>query len=332
MEYVPPLGAAADAAYVDANPALGVEGSAVPAASIEHPQREIVQAISDAGLTPDGADLGQLSEAIQALIASGIAAIVNQLPPGFIRGFKLSNSGGDLVNDIAIGTGVCRDFDNTRNVTLAAPVTKRLDAFWAAGDGAGGLFGVTAKAPDTSYHMILIDNDLDPRLADAGFSTSPIGADAPSGWTARRRVGSLYTLSASELVRITQLGDEFLLVNPVMDLLGVPPTTTGTLHDMSVPTGIQVDWLGNWIFDGGPSEGTSRALITSPDQADIAPTIELYNIQALLGNVALAYSTVNGPLRTNILGQLRSRSTTTTGGSFDVLTTGWIDQRGREAA
>ena len=64
MKYQPPIGAAEDAPYIDANVPQGIEGSPVPAAAIEHPQREILNAIQQAGLTPDGADLTQLGQAI----------------------------------------------------------------------------------------------------------------------------------------------------------------------------------------------------------------------------------------------------------------------------
>lgn len=68
MKYTPPIGGAANDPYVDANPATGVEGSSVPAAAIEHPQREIEAVISGAGITPAIGDLTQLRQAIQKMI------------------------------------------------------------------------------------------------------------------------------------------------------------------------------------------------------------------------------------------------------------------------
>lgn len=69
MKYVQPYGVSdASASYVDGNPALGVEGSAVPAKAIEHPMRELVYLITKAGLTPDEAKLTQVYEAIQKII------------------------------------------------------------------------------------------------------------------------------------------------------------------------------------------------------------------------------------------------------------------------
>ena len=67
MKYTQPPGTPDDSPYVDFNPVTGVEGSVVPAAAIEAVQREIVNVITQAGLTPSGTDLTQLYEAIQAI-------------------------------------------------------------------------------------------------------------------------------------------------------------------------------------------------------------------------------------------------------------------------
>lgn len=68
MKYIQPAGEAADASYVDGNRSAGTKGSVVPAAAIEHPQREIQEVISFFGLTPSGTDLAQLRKAIEAAI------------------------------------------------------------------------------------------------------------------------------------------------------------------------------------------------------------------------------------------------------------------------
>jgi hypothetical protein len=75
MEYVPPLGSVdPNAPYVDANPAAGLDGSAVPAAAIEQPMREIVFVETQAGLAPAEGDTTQLYDAIMALIAANMPA------------------------------------------------------------------------------------------------------------------------------------------------------------------------------------------------------------------------------------------------------------------
>lgn len=67
MEYNPPYGSSdPDAPYVDRNTPGAVVGSKVPAAAIEHPQREIVAVVSKSGLTPDTGDLVQLATAVRS--------------------------------------------------------------------------------------------------------------------------------------------------------------------------------------------------------------------------------------------------------------------------
>jgi hypothetical protein len=55
-----------NAPYINGNPSTGTMGSIPPAASIENPQREIVNLIAACGLTPDDADLLQLARAVQS--------------------------------------------------------------------------------------------------------------------------------------------------------------------------------------------------------------------------------------------------------------------------
>lgn len=57
---------APNAPYVNGNPSTGTPGSIPPAASIEYPQRELVNFTTDCGLTPDDGDLHQLSRSVQS--------------------------------------------------------------------------------------------------------------------------------------------------------------------------------------------------------------------------------------------------------------------------
>ena len=68
MKYVPPLGATdPNASYQDGNPEAGILGSIVPAAAIERPQREILNVLTAAGLTPSDTDVTQLLAAIRKI-------------------------------------------------------------------------------------------------------------------------------------------------------------------------------------------------------------------------------------------------------------------------
>lgn len=69
-----------DAPYVNGNPGAGIQGSIPPAASLEYPQREIVNAITAAGLTPTNGDLTQLWQAMQAAAqtSTSVAYFISQ--------------------------------------------------------------------------------------------------------------------------------------------------------------------------------------------------------------------------------------------------------------
>ena len=71
MKYVPPVGQPADTPYENFDPANGVDGSVVPAESIEHPMREIIAAIIALGQTPDGNKLNQLAQGLAGKLAAG---------------------------------------------------------------------------------------------------------------------------------------------------------------------------------------------------------------------------------------------------------------------
>ena len=80
MLYNQPVGGAANDPYVTGNPATATPGSIPPGASIEYPQREIVNAITASGIVPSNGDLYQLAKAIQSdgmctSVATGISDV-----------------------------------------------------------------------------------------------------------------------------------------------------------------------------------------------------------------------------------------------------------------
>ena len=119
MKYEQPYGVSdPNASYINGNPSTGTMGSIPPAASIENPQREIVNLITDAGLTPADTDLHQLAKSVQcgAMIAAPDTGTVNQMlvtlippPPAYVLGFAVrvkvaySNTGPAVLNVNALG-------------------------------------------------------------------------------------------------------------------------------------------------------------------------------------------------------------------------------------
>ncbi|KAA2235255.1 hypothetical protein [Salinarimonas soli] len=102
MKYQQPFGAAANAPYVNGNPATGTAGSIPPAASIEHPQREldhlIAYAVANAAAraalsngialgAPSEADLQQVRKALQAMFLEKVVGATTDKAPKLI-GFR----------------------------------------------------------------------------------------------------------------------------------------------------------------------------------------------------------------------------------------------------
>ena len=182
MKYQPPVGAAANAPYVDGNPATGTEGSAVPARAIEHPQREILWVIQASGLTPDENDLTQLGTAV-ALIAAAQAPAVEGFAVGDIKSaLKITPDAGWLrLNGDTIGkAGSPAIRANAAYEALFKVLWDNLANAQAPVDGGRGASaqadwdaGKTLQLPDTR-------------------GRSPIGAGAGAGLTLDLPLGGTY--------------------------------------------------------------------------------------------------------------------------------------------
>jgi hypothetical protein len=118
MRYYQPYGAAANAPYVNGNPATGIAGSIPPAEQMEHPQRELADFITKSGLTPTELDLGQLAKGVQlgkvkyaaaAGTANAVTATLSPVPAAYQTGMtirlkmSLANTGATTLNLNGIG-------------------------------------------------------------------------------------------------------------------------------------------------------------------------------------------------------------------------------------
>jgi hypothetical protein len=131
MLYNQPYGVSdPNAAYINGNPATGIAGSIPPAASIEFPQREIVNLINFATLAPSNSDLNQLAKAVQTQrvnwaldtgTADALAIALAPIPTSYVNGmpFRLIKAGADnatttpTVNINGLGPKTMVHFDGT---------------------------------------------------------------------------------------------------------------------------------------------------------------------------------------------------------------------------
>jgi hypothetical protein len=129
MLYNQPYGVSdPNAAYVNGDPTTSTAGSIPPAASIEFPQREIVNLIGNTSIVPSNADLNQLAKAIQtSQLIYGVDAgtanayqITAKPNPGILTAGMLflvkignTNTGASVLNVNAIGAAPIVHHDGT---------------------------------------------------------------------------------------------------------------------------------------------------------------------------------------------------------------------------
>lgn len=144
MKYNPPAGSQdPDAKYVTGQPGK-VRGSAVPAEAVEHPQREIVEVIRQAGLEPSGDDLGQLWKALQQLFTEKVAVATKE-KAGIVKP----------------GSGLSVKEDGTLDVTVSAAIPGTIVAFAGTFGGEGNRHPIPlgGSEPDTGW--VLCDGGSD---------------------------------------------------------------------------------------------------------------------------------------------------------------------------
>lgn len=249
---------------------------------------------------------------------SALVTVGPALPPGFIFGLGLANNSGDATNDLDIAVGRCRDAADTANLVLAGPLTKRLDATWAAGTNQGGL-DTGSKANSTTYHVWLIG---DGTTVDVLFSTSASSPTMPGGYTLKRRIGSIITDGSGTIRPFVQAGDDFLLVTPALDVNVSTLGTSRSLYALTVPAGLVVDAK----IRAYNLSGSANVWIGPPAEADQAPSTSASPLFTLAGadwNAALR-------IRTDTSRQIAARSNSGST-SWRAVTLGWIDRRGRDA-
>jgi hypothetical protein len=248
------------------------------------------------------------------------------LPRGYIDGLILSNNSTDAEHDIDISAGKARDEDDEANLTLAATLTKAIDSAWAVGDGNGGLD--TGTVTTASWYHIFLIRRSDTGVVDALFSTSATAPTMPTNYDQQRRIGAVLTDGSSNIIAFVQLGDEFLWDVVVSDRNGADPGTSAVLTTLDVPTGVQVRANVSVPLSDTTPAATTNIIVSSPDQADTAPTDNLRDAAVGTDNFR---TTVTKLVRTDTSARIRTRlSNSDAGVILQVLTHGWVDRRGKE--
>lgn len=245
-----------------------------------------------------------------------------QYSPGTLYGLTLSNNVTDPTNDIDIAVGAARNSIDTANIDLLTALTKQLDVAWAVGTNAGGRMSAAAIA-DTTYHVFVIKRP-DTGVVDVGFDVSPTAPTLPTNYTLFRRIGSIIRLGGT-ILAFVQTGDTFTLKAEVSNRSSTA-ATAGSVVALTVPLGIAVRPLMR-VFQQQATVGQ-----VSTSFADLSalsmPAIGVVFTTAA-GEISNAY--IPGFFITNTLAQTFIVVTITAGTltANILLTSGWIDSRGR---
>lgn len=252
MKYNPPAGSQdPDAKYVTGQPGK-VRGSAVPAEAVEHPQREIVEVIRQAGLEPSGDDLGQLWKALQQLFTEKVA-IATKEKAGIVKP----------------GSGLSAKEDGTLDVTVSAAIPGTIVAFAGTFGGEGNRHPIPlgGSEPDTGW--VLCDGGSDGKGGTVpdlrGRMIRGASDSVPAGYTGGSET---HSHSLSGTVGWTTLSNE------QMPAHGHIYTFRSTSRDCGYAGGEPMFWQWTaeaWTGSSGGSWSHSHTLDGASGEADSLP-------------------------------------------------------------
>jgi hypothetical protein len=232
----------------------------------------------------------------------------------------ISNNISDPNNDIDSTAGGFIFSDYSGSTSLIALI-KRLDANWAAGTNQGGLFS-GSKAANTTYHYFGIYNPTT-GVADAGFDTSIVAANKPSGFTKYKRLGSIITDSSGNIyaftmTRLAQGQASFKYTTNINVFTGAVPALNTDLT-ITTPSNLSVGALLSGTL--GHSGTACWYLIKSKIEGDNVLCGALGNITNARGSVTPPF-----PILTNTSSQIQHGFDASLGSAGLTLNLhGWID-------
>lgn len=250
-------------------------------------------------------------------------------PRGHIFGLTVSNNAVDADHDLDIAAGECAsDAASPVMITLGAAITKRLDAVFAEGTGNGGMASGNALGPSRTLVIWAIskaDGTADVIATDG--SGDALSLTLPTGFVHKRVIMLLRTDGSSSVRGFSQLGDTILWDSTSADVEAVNPGTSASLRSLSVPSLRPVEALGVVTLLQNDVDTTVAALISSLDQTDQVPVVGGAHTLSL-HSYAASRTTTGFRVRTNAIGQIRSRlSVSNANTTLYLATEGYVYDR-----
>lgn len=164
---------------------------------------------------------------------SNLGAVILQ---AYISGLQLSTAGSS--STMTFAPGIATDSTNMIYMTLAASISKTTSA-WTVGD-TNGCLDTGLISSGTSYHFFEIEK-TDLSVVDILCSLSATSPTMPSGYSYKRRIGSMTTDGSSHWTAFHQDGGWFYLVSGTQEASNVAGTGTWALQTLAdLPTGVSL--------------------------------------------------------------------------------------------
>lgn len=288
-------------------------------------------------LCPGGVYLAMVADDVVTLVSEGagiwrVVSIATTalgsvtsggLLRGYLGGMTLSNDGVSPNTKVDVAAGSWADDGNTRVMTNTAGT---LDFSIT---GANGLADAdVALAASTWYNVFAIGKADGTTALFAATSASPT---LPTGYTLKRRLGSVKTDASSHLLAFSQNGDEFYWAASVLDVsVSSANLSSAVLYTLSVPIGVKVGVIFNFLMN--EAVNNAEMYFSSPDQNDEAASLSAAPLSMSPFTTASNnfFGHINN-LRTNTSAQIRARGyASSTSTALKIATLGWVDRRGKD--
>lgn len=173
-----------------------------------------------------------------------------------------------------------------------------------------------AKANNTWYHIFLIGKT--DGTVDLLASTSYASPTLPSGYTFKRRRGSIRTDGSGNIMGFLNTERKWFLKTPVMDVSGTITTTRGN-HTLTVPSGLQTLVLVNIYAEH--ASAFPAIYLSNPNLTDSAPSTTAAPLGVMRATSATSFLGQAWQL-TDASSQISSRSENTST-TLRLVTLGW---------
>lgn len=304
----------------------------IPTASGRESAAGIV-ATANTGAAADICVLGYMAFGTRAgynRMRTAYAAPASTVLRGYIDGLVTAYNS---TTNVDVGPGQCADDTNSLLLSLTPTTTTKIlqnSGSWTAGTGNNGL-DTGARAINTWYHVYVIANATGTTV-DVLFSLSATAPTMPSGYTLKRRIGSVQTDSFGSIKQWVQRGEYFLWNAPQDDISALNPGTSAVTRTLSTPTGVRTLALVSVGFDAAATGDNPAAIYLSDlSQADTAASVTASTYVNFSATAHIANTIGRAEIWTNTSSQIRSRIQTSTANTrLRIQTHGWRDLRGKD--